>query len=100
LSHWPVLAGTRIIEDATARCQGNMIVFDRLVPVPPAPIDEFRLASAEEISEAQRLGLLPSAIEGGPQNEDGSGDRGPQDPRPRAGNGGTALPLTNASQDR
>ena len=88
---WPVLAGTTVVEDATSRCHGHMIVFDRLVPAPPAPIEELRLATAEEISQAERLGLLPPTTEDGPQSEGGPGDREPRGPRPDAGAGGAAL---------
>jgi hypothetical protein len=50
---WLVVVNGGLIEDATARCHGTMIVFDRLVPTSPAPVDELRLATVEEINYAR-----------------------------------------------
>jgi hypothetical protein len=97
---WLVVVNGGLIEDATARCHGTMIVFDRLVPTSPAPVDELRLATVEEINYARRLDLLPPAIDGGADLGDGLGDREPRGPRPGRGSGGVAVPLLHEATCR
>jgi hypothetical protein len=92
---WPRVLDSELAEDATARCHGTMLVFDRLVASPPASVDEFRQATADEIVLADRQGLLPPSIDNG--QGDGIGDREPRNPHPQAGTGGAALPLPGDS---
>jgi hypothetical protein len=56
---WPIVASGTLLEAATARCHGTMIVFERVVPISPTLIREVRHATAEEITEAERQDLLP-----------------------------------------
>jgi hypothetical protein len=88
---WPVVVNGGLVEGATERCYGTMIVFDRLVPTSPAPVHELRLATVNEINDARRLDLLPPAIDGGDDLADGLGDREPRGPRPRPGSGSVAV---------
>ena len=65
---WPMISAGTLIEDATARCHGTMVVFERLVPIPPVSIHGVRHATPEEIAEAERQGLLPPLSEDGQNN--------------------------------
>ncbi len=89
---WPVVSGTRLIEDAAVRCHGAMIVFDRLVPTRPASPDELRRASPDEVAQAKRLGLLPPEVDDDPSDNGMSGDRYPRRPNPSTGSGNATTP--------
>jgi hypothetical protein len=60
----PLTNGTETAEVDGSQCHGNTVVFVRRASVAPAPIEELRIATADEISDAMRLDLLPAQIDG------------------------------------
>jgi hypothetical protein len=51
-------------DDERRECVARAVLFDRVTPLPPAPVNVYRLATTAEIQYSERLGLLPGEIEG------------------------------------